>query len=480
MSKLKSIVRQLSQEDYVKLCEQFAASGAEKTLQLFSALREKSIDNDKLRVELDLNPNAFYTLRSRLNQRIEEHLLEQMESPRTDLMRKVAHINELVFTKKKAVALSALKKLEKELLDFDLSNELTVVYKYLKKLSMNGPESFQYSQMYNRHVAYMLALDKAEDLIAEYFKKYGNYFLSGNEIEKLELTLLNRELTNVAKLYQSHRLFVYQSCVGIFHRLFIEDNEEDHEEAIEDILDKIEGIFDTYYTDSIYFTLKPVFEFLRLEYYHSIKVHRKADPYYEQLQDKMAIFMANYHLYTFPARHLITTVERAIRQNTESELQQQITWINEAEIDSDDMPRYIVFQVYKVISLYYAGKMNEAVRLCNSLLNDVSSKKYPQATLEVKLLLSLLYVNIREEDLFTVTISSIQRQLRAMEDSNNPHAPLYIKLLKAALAEGRQSRLVKINELVFKLKAIDLRHFSPVMQLIHMDDTFIHQLAHIR
>jgi hypothetical protein len=81
----------------------------------------------------------------------------------------------LYFTKKRAIAIATLKKLEKELLDYDLSNELTVVYKFLKKLHINSADYFNYSQLYNRHVAYMLAVDKAEDVLAEYFKKYGNY-----------------------------------------------------------------------------------------------------------------------------------------------------------------------------------------------------------------------------------------------------------------------------------------------------------------
>jgi hypothetical protein len=479
MTKLKSIVKQLSQEDYQMLMTQFHQNGAEKTMQLFVALRERNLDNDKLRIELDLNPNAFYTLRSRLNQRIEEHLLEQMESPRTDLMRKVAHINEMVFSKKKAVALSTLKKLEKELLDYDLSNELTIVYKYLKKLNLTSSDAYHYSQLYNRHVAYMLALDKAEDIIADYFKKYGNYFLSGSELEKFELTLLSRELINVAKLYQSHRLYVYQSTVSIFHRLFIEDDDQDHEEAIEDILGKVEEIFHTYYTDGTYFTLKPVFEFLKLEYYHQIKVHRKADPFYEQLQDKMPILLANYHLYTFPARHLITTIERAFRQNQEADLLAVCTWMEEVDIEADDVPRFVVFSVFRIIGLYYAGKYQEAVKLCNQLLNEVSSKKFPQAVLEIKLLLALLYVHIKDEDMFAINVNSIQRQLRSMEDDHNPHAALYIKLLKTSMAESRQSRMVKINELVLKIKAVELRHFSPVTQLIRMDDKFIHTMSNI-
>ncbi len=138
-------------------------------------MREKQQSDNKIMEELGVNTNAYYTLRSRLNQKIEEYLLQQMENPRTDILKKVANINEIIFTKKRAIAIATLKKLEKELLDYDLSNELTIVYKYLKKLHINSADYFNYSQLYNRHVAYTLAIDKAEDLLADYFKKYGNF-----------------------------------------------------------------------------------------------------------------------------------------------------------------------------------------------------------------------------------------------------------------------------------------------------------------
>src|SRR5690606_40857313 len=118
-----------------------------------------------------------------------------------------------------------LNKLEKELLDYDLANELTVIYKSLKKLNINSPDYFQYSQLYNRHVAYMLAVDKAEDLLADYFKKYGDYMLNGGEVEKLGLSLLMKEMQNVGKLYESHRLYVYHSCRSEEHTSELQSRE---------------------------------------------------------------------------------------------------------------------------------------------------------------------------------------------------------------------------------------------------------------
>lgn len=295
MAKLKNIIKQLSEKDFKSIYDSLIESNAEKSAYLLKALRERQLSDSKIMVELEVNANAYYTLRSRLNQKIEEHLLQQMESPRTDILRKVANLNEVLFTKKKTISITTLKKLEKELIDYDLANELTVVYKSLKKMHINTPDHFNYSQLYNRHVAYMLAVDKAEDLLAEYFKKYGGYLLSGDPTEKLGLSLLMKEMQNVAKLYESHRLYVYQSCMLIYHRLFVEaDDMQQEGESIEDIFVHVQRIFETYNLDPLYYHLNLVFEFLKLEYYNHYKVYRQAEKYFEEVNDAASNLLVNY------------------------------------------------------------------------------------------------------------------------------------------------------------------------------------------
>ena len=110
----------------------------------------------------------------------------------------------------------------------------------------------------------MLAVDKAEDVLADYFKKYGSYFLTGDETEKLSLELLTKEMHNIANLYESHRLYVYKCCIVIFHRLFVEkeENLQQDEESIEDIFKRVQNIFETYSLDPVYYHLNLLFEFL--------------------------------------------------------------------------------------------------------------------------------------------------------------------------------------------------------------------------
>ena len=104
MAKLKNIIKQLSASDYQAIHDSLMHSNAEKSAHLLKFIREQQMSDAKVMEELDVNTNAYYTLRSRLNQKIEEYLLAQMESPRTDLLKKVANINDVVFTKKLTAA----------------------------------------------------------------------------------------------------------------------------------------------------------------------------------------------------------------------------------------------------------------------------------------------------------------------------------------------------------------------------------------
>ncbi len=481
MAKLKNIIKQLAEKDFKEIHDSLMESNAEKSAYLLKALRERQLSDSKIMVELEVNANAYYTLRSRLNQKIEEHLLQQMESPRTDILRKVANLNEMLFTKKRTISIATLKKLEKELLDYDLASELTVVYKSLKKLHINSPDYFNYSQLYNRHVAYMLAVDKAEDLLAEYFKKYGSYYLTNDDIEKLGLTLLVKEMQNVAKLYESHRLYIYQSLMLIYHRLFVEqdDNLQQEGESIEDIFAHTQKIFETYNLDPLYFHLNLVFEFLRLEYYNHYKVYRQAEKYFEEVNDAAANLLVNYPTITFSVQFFISKLERSLRLGTEKELYAENERIfADVEADSQDIPKHLIYVTYRALSCYYLEKYEEAAKLFNGLINEVSLKKYPFAQMEIKALLALQYCLLRDFELFNQHSNSIQRQIRMFGKDECENVLLFLKILKIATSEAKKEKSKKISALIPKFKEVKVNYFAPT-SFINMDEAFIKKLTAI-
>ncbi len=481
MAKLKNIIKQLSEKDFKGIHDSLIEGNAEKSAYVLKALRERQLSDSKIMVEIEVNSNAYYTLRSRLNQKIEEHLLQAMESPRTDILRKVANLNEVLFTKKRTISITTLKKMERELIELDLPNELTIVYKSLKKIHVNSPEHFQYSQLYNRHVAFMLAVDKAEDLMADYVKKYGYYYLSGGEIEKLGLTLLAKEMQNVARLYESHRLYVYQSCMIIFHRLFVEkeDNVQQEGETIEDIFDHVQKIFNTYTIDPLYYHINLVFEFLKLEYYNHYKVYRQAEKYYEEVNDAGANLLVNYPQYSFTTQFLVSRLERHLRLGTEREIYAENESIFvDFEDDPLDIPKHTIYIVYRALANYYVGKYEEAAKLINGLLNEISLKKLPLAMVEVKAIQCLLYCMMRDFELFNQLSNSIQRQIRVVENNECKNVIVFLKILKIGTSESKKDKPKKIASLINKFRTIKVDYFAPTT-LIKMDEKFVNALTEI-
>jgi hypothetical protein len=355
---------------------------------------------------------------------------------------------------------------------------LIVVYKNLKKLHINSPDYFNYSQLYNRNIAYMLAVDKAEDMLADYFKKFGVYALSGDETDKFSLMLINNEMVNVANMYESHRLRIYQSCMSIFHRLFVEeDKTTDSLEPIEDVLEYVTGIFKLYESDSIYYHLTLVFEYLKLEYYTHYKVYKKAEKFYEDVNEASALLLSNYNLFTYSAQFLSTKLDRAFRMGTQKQLYDE----NEAlfdnfEYDQENIALYVNYVAYRAICCYYTDKYSEASKWLNDLLNDLSLKRFPYATIEIKSILALQYCLMNEMDLFNQLVNSIQRQIRILGKDDCRHIVSFLKIMKIATSEAKKEKEEKIREVVVKMSDMDRKLFSPT-KFIYMDDRLVQLLC---
>lgn len=475
MAKLKNIIKQLTQPDFEAIFQSLMGAGAEKSAYLLKFMRERQMSDAKIMDELGVNTNAYYTLRSRLNQKIEEYLLQQMENPRMDLMKKVANVSDVVFTKKRAISVTTLKKLESELEYFDLPNELITVYKYLKVLHTNHPSYFDYSQKYNRYVAYTLALHKAEDLVAEYFKRVGLFMLTGRDMDKIGLQVIYEELVNVANLYESHRLYVFMSLVAIWHKLYIAPDIE-LKDSIEDMLASVEETMDKYIPDTTYYHIRVVFEYLSFAYYYSTKSYRKAEKYYESINESTSLLVSNYGQYTFPSQLLVLRLDRAYRNEESQNLYEENKVIfADFELDENDLAKVVYFQTYRALGCLHANKPEEAARILQNTLNHTSFKSHQEALAEIKALLLYCYRLMNDEDLMAQVSNSLARQIRQLGEEHLEHLTQFIKVIKASVTEARSSKLSKLQSLLAKVNMDQVKHFSPI-RAIPLDDSLVVKL----
>jgi len=216
---------------------------------------------------------------------------------------------------------------------------------------------------------------------------------------------------------------------------------------------------------------------LKLEYYNHYKVYRQAEKFYEEVNDAAANLLTNYATYTFPAQFLISKLKRSLRLGTEAELYaENESCFIDYEVDLQDVPRQVIYSVYLALTAYYAGKYEEAARLINNLLNEVSMKKHPFALMEVKCILALQYVLLRDYELFNQLSNSIQRQIRTFGKDSCENILLFLKILKIATSEAKREKAKKINAVIPKLKQQKVPYFAPTL-LIKLDEKLIRNLT---
>ena len=71
MSKLTRIIFQLSDQEYEQLYHSLVDGEALKSADLLKILREEQLEESSILERLDVSSNAYYALRSRLNNKIE-------------------------------------------------------------------------------------------------------------------------------------------------------------------------------------------------------------------------------------------------------------------------------------------------------------------------------------------------------------------------------------------------------------------------
>ncbi|HLT71049.1 MAG TPA: hypothetical protein VKZ75_00285, partial [Cyclobacteriaceae bacterium] len=148
------------------------------------------------------------------------------------------------------------------------------------------------------------------------------------------------------------------------------------------------------------------------------------------------------------------------------------------EVDTQDVPKHIVYTTYRALSCHYADKHEEAAKLINNLLNEVSLKKYPFIQLEVKSLLAMQYTLLKDYELFNQLSNSIQRQIRLFGKDSCENIQLFIKILKIATSEAKKEKAKKIHLIIPKLNATSVNYFSPT-RLVKLDDKLVSKLTEV-
>lgn len=463
---LKKVIEQLSDEQFSTLQKELVSSRGEKFARLLKMYRQPELEEEEIREKSETGDAAFYTLKSRLQDKVREFLFRNVADDHAELLKNIWSVPLLVYSAPRETAISMLEHLESQLKILDMPRELANVYNGLKKLHLYSDRFYHYQQLYNKNVAYALSLDKADELVSLFTRELG-YFLLSQDIERLDiLRLYLKELSNLNRLYDSHRLKVYRLIALISYILFT--NEEDQsEETTEELLRQMRHIFDEHPNDELYRLLYTGWHFLNFEYYRQLGLHRNANASFDKLEDSANhLFMLNH---TCVISHFLLT--RCEREKITADFMP-------AHVpESADVFSFVNYSIYRAALAFSAKEYTEASVILNNMVNEISFKNYPFAEFQVKMLLSLNLLLAGKTDQAEVWIRSISRKLASDEFSGLfPAAAAFSRFLKTALQDNTAQKEKKLVQLFSAFKQVNTGR-AALLKFVRLDDSHYKLLA---
>ena len=461
--KLHKIIIQLHEKDYLLFSNQLKENKADKFYCLLSSYREQKLSDLELMTKLDTQKSAFYALKSRLYDKIQEFLYKNMSDASIELLKNIANIEHLLYKTPRETAIGILKKLELELIDHDMPNELIDVYKALKKLHINSPKYFEYSQLYNKYVAFYLAQDKAVEILSLFCKTQSEYFLT-RKPELLDyLILYKKEMQNICRLYKSHHLQFFKNILSVHFALFSPiENEMKDDLTVEEMLTESLKIIENHPEDRTYKYMVEIIDFLYFEYYNQLKLHKNASKYFERINPKIESLLLFNH-FSFVTHFLFSKIEffHVLKKETKLIEEEEIS---DYEPNIEDVSDFIIFNCYKAAAEFYSLKYASSLQTLNRILNEISFKKMTYPEIEIKLMRALIYILGKEMNEAEIIIRSVSRKIAdENDDVKYTCANTFIKILKTASnikTSGKYERLVEQNNYFNSINAGKYRFIS--------------------
>ena len=445
---LQKVISQLSPSQFEELHGELSLNRGEKFAKLLELYRDENAEDAVLRDSIGAKQAAFYTLKSRLFDKVQQYLFRTSSDNRAELLKNVSSVPYLVYNTPRETAVSLLLHLEAELKREDMPAELVSVYNGLKTLHLHTPQYYQFQQLYNKNVAYMLALDKTEELICLFTRELGEYLLSFDKEKVALLKLYLRELNNLSRLYDSHRLKVNHIIANVTYAIFVDEKNEapESEETIEELLQQFKTIIEEHPEHRNYRFLESVRLFLNFEYYHLLGLRKNAQQSYEKLNSALETFLLLEH--SCPSTYFL--LSKLIHESTldpggypaNSELL--------FKPHPDDIFSSVNFYMYSAAVHFKNGKHAEAASCLNELLNAVSFKNFTFAEAHVKLFLVLNCLLAGKTDQAEIILRSITRKMASEGLAEIfPAADAFAKFLKIALNDNSATKAKK-NEAAYQ------------------------------
>lgn len=424
MLELKEIVSHLKETSFESLKNDFTKTNADNFLYLLTAYRCHDDSDDTIIKYLQINKNAFYVLKSRLHEKIQEHLTKHIEVEKEEILKQLLEISNICYNTPRVLANSILEKLEKKLLKYDMHFELQLVYSALKKNHLFSENYFYYSQLYNKQVALGFSLEKVEELLGKFNLLLSQYFFSKKAHFEEQLLFLIKEINNHNQLNASRQITIIKNISSIQLLIFCDTELQKEHSAIE-LLQETEKIIHELPLTPNNTKWKTVINYLYFEYYYKTGQLKLAREYYA-VTDALKENLLLYNGLCCCRQFFITKISflQSLGELTELYKEPFIS----IYYDNADFFSKVIVKIHESIVMYYKKNFTEAIFILNNLCNTYYFKDCLHIEIEIKLLLASLHMQQKNEKESHLILNNLKRKIRVHGLENEyEHVFLLIK-----------------------------------------------------
>lgn len=423
MIKLKEIVNQLNESIFREIEAELVRSKAKNFHTLLTGLRDNTKSEKEICIELQISNSAFYALKSRLMDKIQERLSSINNFEREELTRVLAKIPELCANTPREMANAILLKLENDLIQHGMHNELLHVYSALKKINLYTPKYFTYSQLFNKSVAYSLSLEKAEEIATEFSRMLSTYLLSRSSSLLDPLMFLCNEIRNVFELNSSRQIALIKHTLTIQHNLFCRFGSD--KEDVEDLLRECHTLAAAIPDKPISDAFQLITDLLSFEYYLSAGKHKTAEEYYDKiLPHQQYLLLLNHKAATLC--FIRSKMIFALQQKKKEEI---TTDTSDLLFDPEDQNSRIMLDYYQAVAHHLQGNTKKSVSLLNQMINQYSLPNMFHMEAEVKLMLAYFLFLQKDLDMADSTLKKLMRKIKSDYNDTYQHVEYFSKFL---------------------------------------------------
>jgi hypothetical protein len=430
LNNLRRIISNLDDTVYSRLEYSLVQNKAENFLCLLRLYRASECTDEEILDKLRITQNSLYVLKSRLNDRIQEHLGGNLHENREELHRQLVAIPALVNGIGRELACMRLKKTEADLLKFDMHLELMTVYSALKKIHSHDDKYYHYSTQYNKHAALHLSLEKSEDILSKFNRVLAQYMFSRSELQAESLLFMQKEIGNHLQLNPSRQTRLIRNIILIQLSVFgIPGYRE--ELPSEDLLTDCFQIINELPVTSPHKEWDNSVNYLAFEFYFRSGQNAKAGIYFSKTEPIIEILLLSNYV-CLVSEYLVSRIRFLQSRNEAYKLKEKTHVILH---DERDFHATVMLRIHEAMHQYYNDSFSEAAVHLNQALALGSFRDYSHKALDLKLAMIFCLIRSGQAELAESFARSIERKLNA--DSTYPNVKELMRIFGPAIKNDR-------------------------------------------